>query len=47
MLISTYLVQSKQNFNKGITLIKKDDSELSELLGVSYVSVTRWRIGQR
>jgi transcriptional regulator with XRE-family HTH domain len=28
-------------------LIKKSDSELSELLGVSRVSVTRWRIGQR
>lgn len=47
MIISTYLVQSKQNFLKGFTLINKGDAELSELLGVSRVSVTRWRTGQR
>ena len=28
-------------------MINKGDAELSELLGVSRVSVTRWRIGQR
>ncbi|MDX4062198.1 helix-turn-helix transcriptional regulator [Aliarcobacter skirrowii] len=28
-------------------MINKCDAELSELLGVSRVSVTRWRIGQR
>jgi transcriptional regulator with XRE-family HTH domain len=28
-------------------LVKKGDAELSELLGVSRVSVTRWRTGQR
>ena len=47
MLISTYSVQSKQNFLKGFALINKGDAELSELLGVSRVSVTRWRTGQR
>lgn len=47
MILSTYLVQSMQNFNKGFALINKGDAELSELLGVSRVSVTRWRTGQR
>ncbi|MFW3371946.1 helix-turn-helix domain-containing protein [Aliarcobacter butzleri] len=28
-------------------MINKGDAELSELLGVSRVSVTRWRTGQR
>ncbi len=28
-------------------MIKKGDAELAELLGVSRVSVTRWRTGQR
>ena len=47
MIISTYSVQSKQNFYKGFALINKSDAELSELLGVSRVSVTRWRTGTR
>ena len=32
---------------KGFVLINKSDAELCKLLGVSRVSVTRWRIGQR
>ncbi|MFY9089374.1 helix-turn-helix domain-containing protein [Arcobacter aquimarinus] len=28
-------------------MIKKSDAEISELLGVSRVSVTRWRTGKR
>ncbi len=47
MFISTYLVQSRQNFLKGFALINKSDAELSELLGVSRVSITRWRTGSR
>ena len=37
----------KPKFFKGFALINKGDSKLSELLGVSRVSVTRWRTGQR
>ena len=47
MKLSTYSVQLKQNFYKGFALINKSDAELSELLGVSRVSVTRWRTGTR
>ena len=47
MIISTYSVQSRQNFYKGFALINKSDAELSALLGVSRVSVTRWRTGTR
>lgn len=37
----------RAKFFKGFTLIYKGDAKLSELLGVSRVSVTRWRTGQR
>ncbi len=47
MFLSTCLVQSEQNFLKGFALINKGDAELSKLLKVSRVSVTRWRTGQR
>lgn len=41
------MVQLRTKYLKGFILINKSDAELGKLLGVSRVSVTRWRIQQR